>query len=190
MKRTVGRVVGAALVAAAAALAMVGCSSGADSAPRVAGVGTGTGGPKDEGAVKQAWVQCMHEAGQASVQVNKEGQVELPAAGAGAVGSGSGADAGAAAMQKAMTECDAKVPGMRQIADKDLPKRVERARQLAVCLRNNGLTVSQVPDPEPKFGGNVAIAVDIDPAAFDRAYAVCAKDFQDVGVTSLGKDGQ
>ncbi|MFF9322479.1 hypothetical protein ACF1BP_29210 [Streptomyces sp. NPDC014735] len=185
MKHTAGGVVGAALVAAVAVLALAGCSSGTDSAPKVAGAGTGK--PQDEGAVKQAWVQCMHEAGQTSVQVNKQGQVEIPAAGADGDGSGSGGNSGAEAMQKAMTECDAKVPGMQQLANKELPKMVERARQLAVCLRKNGLTVAQVPDPEPKFSGNVAIAVDTDPAAFERAYAICSKDFQDVGVTSLGK---
>ncbi|MFJ9446792.1 hypothetical protein ACIRRH_33775 [Kitasatospora sp. NPDC101235] len=190
MKRTVSRAAGAVLATMAGVLVVVGCSSGTDAAPRVAGTGTGTVKPQDEGAIKQAWVQCMHEAGQTSVQVNKQGQVEWPAAGAGEAGSGSAADAGAAAMEKAMTACDAKVPGMRQIADKDLPKMVERARQLAVCLRNNELTIGQVPDPDAKFGGNVAIAVDIDPAAFERAYAVCGKDFQDVGVTSLGKEGR
>jgi hypothetical protein len=190
MKHMTGRAAGATLVAAVAVLALGGCSSGTDTAPKVAGARTSTGKPQDEGAVKQAWVQCMHEAGQTSVQVNKQGQVEIPAAGADADGSGSGADSGADAMQKAMSECDAKVPGMRQLADKDLPKRVERARQLAVCLRKNGLTIAQVPDPDPKFSGQVAIAVDIDQAAFERAYAICGKDFQDVGVTSLGKDGQ
>ncbi|MFJ8438839.1 hypothetical protein [Kitasatospora griseola] len=188
MKHTTGRALGAVLVAAAAALGMAGCSSGADTAPKVAGGGTVK--PQDEGAIKQAWVQCMHEAGQTSVQVNKKGQVEVPAAGSGEAGSGSGANAGADAMQKAMTDCDAKVPGMRQIADKDLPARVEVARKLAVCLRSHGLTVAQVPDPDPKFSGNLAISVDIDVAAFDRAYAICGKDFQDVGITSLGKDGE
>lgn len=189
MKHMTGRAAGATLVAAVAVLALGGCSSGTDTAPKVAGARTDTAKPQDEGAIKQAWVQCMHEAGQTSVQVNKKGQVEMPAAGS-VDGPGSGVDSGADAMQKAMTECDAKVPGMRQLADKGLSKRVERARQLAVCLRKHGLTVTQVPDPDPKFSGNLAIAVDIDVAAFDRAYAICGKDFQDVGVTSLGKDGQ
>jgi hypothetical protein len=181
MKHTSGRAV---LVAAVAALVLAGCSSGTDTAPEVPG--TVSVKPQDEGAIKQAWVQCMHEAGQTSVQVNEQGQISLPAAGMTEAGSDSGVDSGADALQKAMTECDAKVPGMQQLTEKKVSEMVERARQLAVCLRKNGLTIAQVPDPSPKSGGNLAIAWDIDKAEYERAYAICGKDFPDVGITSLG----
>jgi hypothetical protein len=173
----------AVVIAVGSAVAVTACSSDKGGAPKVAGAGAGGTKAKDQGAVKQAWVQCMHEAGQTSVQVDKDGEVYLPASGTDA-GQSSGADA----LSSAMAACDAKVPGMQQIKDATIRTMVEEARGMAVCLRKNGLSVQQVPDPDPKYGGNLAIAPDIDTALFEKAFAICAKDHPNIGVTSLGLD--
>ncbi|MFF0389376.1 hypothetical protein ACFYS8_11860 [Kitasatospora sp. NPDC004615] len=175
----------AVAMAIGGAVAMTACSSDKGGAPNAAGAGGGGSRPQDDGAIRQAWVQCMHEAGQTSVQLTKEGQVSVPAAGA-----DGGQSAGAEELQRAMTACDAKVPGMQQLKNKAVQGMVEEARGLAVCLRKNGLTAAQVPDPDPKYGGNLAISPDIDSALFQKAFAICGKDHPGVGVTSLGLDGK
>ncbi|MFJ1795173.1 hypothetical protein [Kitasatospora griseola] len=182
MTRSAVRLAAVAMALGSAA-AMTACSSDKGSAPNVAGASGGGGKAQDEGAVKQAWVQCMHEAGQTGVQLTREGQVSVPAAGTDA-----GQSSGAEALQRAMSACDAKVPGMQQLNDRAVRAMVEEARGLAVCLRKNGLTAEQVPDPDPKYSGNLAISPDIDSALFQKAFAICSKDHPGVGVTSLGLD--
>ncbi|MFG2694792.1 hypothetical protein [Kitasatospora sp. NPDC048407] len=175
----------AVAMAVGSVVAMAACSSDKGGAPNVAGASGGGGRTLDEGAINQAWVQCMHEAGQTGVQLTKDGKASVPA-----VGTDAGQAAGADALAQAMSACDAKVPGKQQLNDRAVRAMVEEARGLAVCLRKNGLTAEQVPDPDPKYGGNLAISPDTDSALFQKAFAICSKDHPGVGVTSLGQDGK
>ncbi|MFJ6655738.1 hypothetical protein ACIQNG_05145 [Streptomyces sp. NPDC091377] len=187
MARTTVRLTGM-LLAVCSAVALSACSSGGGNAPDVAG-GEGSVKPQDDGAIRQAWVRCMQDEGQTEVQLGEDGRIQMPM---GQTEEGAGAGAGSDPLAKAMETCNKKVPGLKQLQDSAIPPEiVEEARGLVTCLRENGLTVKQVPDPDPKYKGNVAIAPDVDDKVFQKAYAICSKDYPNVGVTStVLPDGQ
>ncbi|MER6098817.1 hypothetical protein ABT154_23785 [Streptomyces sp. NPDC001728] len=162
------RIVRTALAAAAvtAALAVSGCSS-PSSAPDVAGGGgTGRDKPQDDDAVRRAWVNCMHQQGQNSVEQDKDGNITFPAAG---VGDPAGADG----MEAASKLCDAKVPGIHQATQKNDAKFVEQARAFVACARKNGY--ADIPDPDPKTGVLKFTPTTFNVARWDAIQPACGK---------------
>ncbi|MFE3151204.1 hypothetical protein ACFXJ6_31805 [Streptomyces sp. NPDC059218] len=156
-----------AVSALAAVLVMSGCSSQDDSAPRIAGdEGSGTSKPQDDNAVRKAWVDCMHKQGQTSVTQDKDGNIAVPAAGTGTGGSPAEYDAAA-------KTCDAKVPGIHQVQDKNKAKFVELARNFVACARKHGYP--DLPDPDPKTAILVIPTASFDAAKWDAIQPACSK---------------
>ncbi|MFJ9948197.1 hypothetical protein [Kitasatospora sp. NPDC091207] len=161
--RTVRTVLAAAAVTAA--LAMSGCSS-SDPAPRVeGGAATGKGKPQDDGAVRQAWVNCMHQEGQNGVELDKDGNILIPAAGTDG-GSTTGYDTAA-------RSCDAKVPGIHQVKPKNMEKSIEEARAFVACARKNGYP--DLPDPDPKTAILTIPRASFDMAKWDAIQPACGR---------------
>ncbi|GGR07699.1 hypothetical protein [Kitasatospora griseola] len=160
--RTLRTVLAAATVAAA--LAMSGCSS-SDSAPRVEGGGTGKTKPQDDGAVRQAWVNCMHQEGQNGVELDKDGNILIPATG---TDGGSTADYDTAART-----CDAKVPGIHQVKPMNMEKSVEEARAFVACARKNGYP--DLPDPDPRTAILTIPRASFDMAKWDAIQPACGR---------------
>ncbi|WP_372405334.1 hypothetical protein [Streptomyces luteireticuli] len=154
-------------LAVAAVVSVSGCTA-EQKAPDVAGGGgaSASGKPKDQRAVRQQWVDCMHQEGQTGVIMGPKGEVQIPAGGA--VGkSGGGADN--SAYDQAEKTCNAKVPGMQQVQEQDKQKAVDQARKYVACLRGNGY--ADAPDPDPKTG-----VIVVDPKKWDKAkFGVAAK---------------
>ncbi|MCM1970529.1 MULTISPECIES: hypothetical protein [unclassified Streptomyces] len=156
-----------AAAAAAAVLALAGCSADAP-APEVAGGDRGgRAKPQDDNAVRRAWVDCMHQQGQTSVEQDKDGNIGFPAASTD-TGMPSGYDA-------ASRLCDEKVPGIHQIQQADSAKYVEMARKWVECARKNGY--SDMPDPDPEEGVVVVPRAVFDPAKWDAAARACDAQF-------------
>ncbi|MFB7635565.1 hypothetical protein ACFC0M_32070 [Streptomyces sp. NPDC056149] len=150
----------------AAVVSVSGCSA-EQKAPDVAGGGgAGTSGkPKDQRAVRQQWVDCMHQEGQTGVTIGPKGEIQVPAGGA--EGKNGGADN--SAYDQAEKTCNAKVPGMQQVREQGKQKAIEQARKYVACLRENGYT--DAPDPDPKTG-----VIVVDPKKWDKAkFGVAAK---------------
>ncbi|ASQ93240.1 ABC transporter permease [Streptomyces sp. 11-1-2] len=131
MSRTTVHLAGV-LPAACSAMVLSACSSESGEAPKVAG-GGGPVKPMDDGAIRRAWVQCTHDAGQTEVQLDKDGQIQMPM---GQTEEGGGSGAGTDDPRKrAMDTCDEKVPGREQLQERGVPPElVEQARSLAQCL--------------------------------------------------------
>jgi hypothetical protein len=165
---------GSAGFAIAAVFAIGGCSSHG-SAPNVAGGGaTPSGAPKDQRAIQQAWVDCMHAQGQTGVNVTKDGVI-VQAAGA---APGSSAPAPVGDYATAAKTCDAKVPGYEQLAQNSSSDRVKRLlasnRVYVDCARKHGYP--DLADADPATG-----ILHVDPKTFnqakwDQAVAACSKD--------------
>ncbi|MDH6543709.1 hypothetical protein ACFXJO_22650 [Streptomyces lavendulae] len=157
------------LMAAAAvgtALVMSGCSS-QEAAPKVAGGdGSGKSKPQDDGAVRRAWVTCMHGQGRNEVQQDKDGNITTPA-------SGTGGDADVSAYEAAVKICDEKVPGIHQAKAKINQKFVDEARAWVACGRKNGY--AELPDPDPKTGVLLIPRLAFDPAKWDAIQPACSK---------------
>ncbi|MFE2284508.1 hypothetical protein ACFXDJ_10070 [Streptomyces sp. NPDC059443] len=155
-----------AAAAATAALAVSGCSSPAP-APEVAGGdGSGKSKPQDDNAVRRAWVDCMHQQGQNSVEQDKEGNISIPA-------SGTGESASTAAYDAASKVCDDKVPGIHQAMQKNNEKFVEQARAFVACARKNGY--ADIPDPDPKNGILVFSTASFNADRWDSIQPACGK---------------
>ncbi|MEU8762667.1 hypothetical protein [Streptomyces sp. NPDC048659] len=153
--------------AVAAVLAVGGCSSAEDTAPRVAGAegGGAKKEPQDDDAVRRAWVDCMHAQGQNGVTQDKEGNIAIPAA---------GTDGGSLeGYETAAKTCDAKVPGIHQVKAKNNAKFVEMARAFVACARKNGYP--DLPDPEPQTGILVIPTAAFDGAKWDAIQPACSK---------------
>ncbi|MFD5145674.1 hypothetical protein [Streptomyces sp. NPDC058401] len=153
--------------AAVAVLALAGCSAAAP-APEVAG--SDRGGkvkPQDDNAVRRAWVDCMHQQGQTSVEQDKDGNIGFPAASTD-TGLPSGYDAAARL-------CDEKVPGIHQIQKADSAKFVELARKWVECARKNGYP--DMPDPDPEEATVVIPRALFDAAKWDAASRACDAQF-------------
>ncbi|MDV9190539.1 hypothetical protein R6L23_20350 [Streptomyces sp. SR27] len=162
------RIVRTALAAAAvaAALAVGGCSS-PSSAPEVAGGGgEGRNKPQDDNAVRQAWVNCMHQQGQNSVEQDKDGNITFPA-------SSVDGPAGADGLDAATKLCDAKVPGIHQATQKNNEKFVEQGRAFVACARKNGY--ADIPDPDPKTGLLKFTPASFNAARWDAMQPACGK---------------
>ncbi|MEU9850106.1 hypothetical protein [Streptomyces sp. NPDC047985] len=162
------RIVRAVLTAAAVTVALVvsGCSS-PSSAPEVAGGGgAGKSKPQDDNAVRRAWVDCMHQQGQNSVEQDKEGNITFPAAGVDDPAADGGFDA-------ASKVCDAKVPGIHQATQEHDEKFVEQGRAFVACARKNGY--ADIPDPDPNTGLLKFTADSFNAARWDAVQPACGK---------------
>ncbi|KQX55813.1 MULTISPECIES: hypothetical protein [unclassified Streptomyces] len=155
-----------AATAVTAALMTTGCSSGSEAPAVAGGDGTGRSRPQDDNAVRRAWVDCMHKKGQTSVEQDTDGNISFPAAGVDAPGS-------ATDLETASKACDAEVPGIHQVLEKNNEKFVEQGRAFVACARKNGY--ADIPDPEPATGVLVFPAKSFDTAAWDAIQPACAK---------------
>jgi hypothetical protein len=158
----------AILLTAAAVSSATACTSSQDKAPVVAHGNGSTSRLKDPAAIRQAWVRCMHEAGQTGVTVTKDGEVVMPA---------TRPDTGqayASALAKAVQTCNAKVPGMQQLREQGGAERIKAAQAFVDCLRKHG--VRNIADPDPKDMGAIASPSGVDEATWNKAYETCGKD--------------
>lgn len=183
MRRTLAERVVAAVLIVGAALTAAACTTESDEkGPRVAGDEGGQDakdGPRDDGAVAQAYAQCLRDQGH-EVKVDERGRVAFPAAGPGdAQGGGAGDD-----LRNAMKVCDAKVPGMKQLKEKDDTESLKQARGLVECLRANG--VPGMPDPEPEDRGAVSIPEDVAGRdTWTKAMGICGDKFPGVAFKAV-----
>ncbi|TMU98520.1 hypothetical protein [Streptomyces sp. DASNCL29] len=184
MGRTLAVRIAVAVLAAGAALTVTACSTEPeDKAPRVAGdqgKQNAKGKSQDQGAIAQAYAQCMRDQGQ-EAKVDEQGHIAVPAAGTedtGGPGGRQGAEAGDDLL-KAIKKCDVKVPGMKQLRDKDDTERLKQARGLVDCLRKNG--IPDIPDPDPKDRGAFSAPGDTTSSGkWTKAIGICGKKFPGV----------
>ncbi|CDR12965.1 hypothetical protein [Streptomyces iranensis] len=183
MGRTLAVRIAVAVLATGAALTVTACSTEPeDKAPRVAGdqgKQEKKGKSRDQGAIAQAYAQCMSDQGQ-EVKVDEQGRIAVPAAGTGDDNAGGkqGAEAGDDLL-KAMKKCDVKVPGMKQLRHKGDTERLKQARGLVDCLHKNG--ISDIPDPDPKDRGAISAPGNtMDNEKMAKAIGICGKKFPGV----------
>ncbi|MFE9001403.1 hypothetical protein ACFYOY_04535 [Streptomyces sp. NPDC007875] len=180
MGRTLAVRIALAVLATGAALTMTACSTEPeDKAPRVAGdqgKQNAKGKTQDQGAITQAYAQCMRDQGQ-EVKVDEQGRIAVPAAGTEDTGGPGGKqDAEAGELDKAMKKCDVKVPGMKQLRDKGDVERLKQARGLVDCLRKNG--IPDMPDPDPKDRGAISAPGETTSSEkWTKASGICGKKF-------------
>ncbi|MFI9105496.1 hypothetical protein ACIGXA_33805 [Streptomyces fildesensis] len=159
-----------------AALSVTACSSTKDDAPRVAGAKDEQeqDKPASQKEIVQAYEKCLHEQG-FMVSIDESGRFKDP-----------GPDNPNLLIQKglpaAANACRAKVPGMKQVMEKDDKEGLEQARGLAKCLRENG--IPNVSDPDPKDGG-LSIPADAGDA-WNKAMGMCGKKFPNVPLDAAG----
>ncbi|WP_128382441.1 hypothetical protein [Streptomyces cavernae] len=167
-------------MAVTALLSVTGCSFVRDEpVPDVPAAGKGGGSTeqtKDADAIRQAWLRCMQEAGHTELRMTDDGRISMPAEGPGA------SDAEAARKAEARKEdtkkCNAKVPGMQQLQQKPAGGDMKAARNLAACLRENGLP--EIADPKPEAGAALTVPPDVDAGAWNKAYGICGKKYPQV----------
>ncbi|MFK4106845.1 hypothetical protein ACI2L1_43745 [Streptomyces sp. NPDC019531] len=182
---TTVRAAATTLVAGLALLTSTGCSLVAQDpvrAPAPSGTGdVSTAAPSSAGAIRKAWLSCMHDAGHTELRLT-DAAIVMPAAGAGTAD-----DAAAARKAKARKDdalkCDAKVPGMRQLRQKSVTGDMKAARGLAACLRENGLP--RVADPKPGTGAVLTVPKDVEAAVWDKAVAICGKKYPQVPFAAI-----
>lgn len=170
----------AVAVGAGLVLVVAGCSGGKE-APRVAGDQGGSGGTetgqRDPRAIRQAFVNCMHEQGQSGVSLDDKGNIVLKSNGAGDDTAG---------YDQASKICNAKVPGIQQERDARNAKMVKAARKFVACARKNGLP--DIPDPDPK-DGTVNFKKEPDMDAFAKVGQLCTKDGQQLPGYTIDQAG-
>lgn len=166
MRTEIVRTTVLAAAAVTAALVMSGCSSPAPAPDVAGGDGTEKSKPQDDNAVRRAWVDCMHQQGQNSVEQDKEGNISFPA-------SGTGESSGTDAYDAASKICDAKVPGIHQAVRKNNEKFVEQGRAFVACARKNGY--ADIPDPDPKTGLLAFSAASFNAERWDAIQPACGK---------------
>ncbi|MFD7997974.1 hypothetical protein [Streptomyces mirabilis] len=165
------------LVTLGAAVPVTACtSSGNDDAPKVAGAGDkqGQGKPQSQKEVTQAYEKCLHDQG-FMVSVDESGRFKDP-----------GPDNPGLLVQKGLIEavkaCQAKVPGMKQVKEKDDERALEDARGLAKCLRENG--IPNVSDPDPN---DPALSIPADAGGkWNKAMSICGDKFPSVPLQATG----
>ncbi|MFE9566544.1 hypothetical protein ACFYM0_36230 [Streptomyces sp. NPDC006487] len=161
------RALPAAAAAAVVVLALAGCSASAPVPEVAGGERGGQVKPQDDNAVRRAWVDCMHQQGQTSVEQDKDGNIGFPAASTDS-GMPSGYDAAARL-------CDEKVPGIHQVQQADNAKFLEMARKWVECARKNGY--ADMPDPDPKEGTVIVPRALFDAVKWDAASRACEAKF-------------
>ncbi|MFI2471634.1 hypothetical protein ACH475_35570 [Streptomyces globisporus] len=162
------------------ALVVTGCSGGKE-APRVAGDQAGSGGTKsgqqDPRAIRQAYVNCMHDQGQTGLSLDDKGRI---------VSKSNEAGNDVTGYNQAAKICDAKVPGMQQERAKGNAKIVEGARKFVACARKNGMPDMADPDPND---GTVVFKKAPDVEAFNRVNQLCNKEGQQIPGYKLDQAG-
>ncbi|WP_424215772.1 hypothetical protein ACN20G_26815 (plasmid) [Streptomyces sp. BI20] len=162
-----------AAIALTSLLVVSGCSD-AREAPRVAGdegSGKSASAPRDENAIRKAWVDCMREQGQNGVRQNEDGDIVMDASGLG--DPGAGAQGSADGYDEASKTCDTKVPGIRQTRKEVNEKFLAQARDFVACARENGYR--ELPDPDPASAILVIPRNSFDGAKWDAALVACGK---------------
>lgn len=159
-----------------ALLTLTACTSSND-APKVAGGSDKSPqeAPKDADTIRQKWLTCMHDAGHANLKLDASGRMKVQGLkpGGGLVDENFEAD---------MKSCDSKVPGMQQLQEKPAAASdLKKARGLASCLRQNGIT--GIKDPDPKTGALI-LPKDLDFKVWNKASGICSKKFPGVPVLS------
>ncbi|MFJ7593446.1 hypothetical protein ACIQZO_39965 [Streptomyces sp. NPDC097617] len=157
-----------AVLALGVAVSMTACTSSNSGAPKVAGAdgkSDAQGNQQDPKEVMQAYIKCMREMGW-EVKMDNSGHVTDNTPG----------ETGTP-MKEAFEECEAKVPGMKQVREKSKPQDLANARGLAKCLRENG--ISNMADPD---GGGLIRPKDAVGGKWDNAVRICEKKFPGIGI--------
>ena len=146
------------------------------STPRVASIEQGPAGPsasaapKDDATRVREFAKCMRAAGVDIPDPDAGGVIAVPAQAAGQEGS-----AESKKMQAAMEKCREFLPSGGEVA-KLSPEDIAKMRDLARCMRENG--VPDFPDPDPATG---ALRMEEKPAGGDAAMRRAAEKCKGVG---------
>ncbi|MCZ4602841.1 hypothetical protein O3S80_03450 [Streptomyces sp. Lzd4kr] len=182
------RVSGLALIASAVLLT-AGCGSGMggdDGGADVASVHKKDGGATPPAADRQKtyrqYASCLREKGVTGVTVSDEG--------VGMAGQGASKDDGSGTsngddIQKAMTECNKKVPGMQQLNSQRDEEAVAGSRKFAACARKNGIPA--MADPAVVNGAPQMKIPDVAPEIWQKVLEKCRKHM-DGGMALTGGD--
>lgn len=134
------------MLALIASLTLGGCGGGGDE-PNVATAGGGRSSSApaaDEAGQRLKFAQCMRAEGVDLPDPKADGMVAIPAEEA-----GKGETAESRKMQAAMEKCRTLLPNGGE-PPKMTPEDVAKLRELAKCMRDNG--VPDFPDPDPVTG--------------------------------------
>ncbi|MEV4639843.1 hypothetical protein AB0J80_21100 [Actinoplanes sp. NPDC049548] len=156
------------VLALLAALALGGCGGGGDE-PQVASAGGGrpsSAPAADEAGLRRQFAQCMRAAGVDVPDPGADGMIAVPAQKA-----GEGETPQSRKMQAAMEKCHKLLPNGGE-PPKVTPEDLAKLRDMAKCMRANG--VPDFPDPDPATGGlQLERGTDGDGAALRKAMEKC-----------------
>jgi hypothetical protein len=171
-------------------LLTAGCGSGTsgdDGGKDVASVEKKDGGATPPAADRQKiyrqYASCLREKGVTGVTVSDQG---VGMAGQGASkGDASGTPSNGDDIQKAMTECNKKVPGMQQLNSQRDEEAVAGSRKFAACARKNG--IPGMADPAVVNGAPQMKIPDVAPEVWQKVLEKCRK-LMDGGMALTGGD--
>ncbi|BCJ49542.1 hypothetical protein Asp14428_10170 [Actinoplanes sp. NBRC 14428] len=163
-------------------LALGGCGGGADETP-VASAGGGhasSAAKADEAGQRREFAGCMRAEGVDVPDPNADGMIAIPAQRAGAADTPESRK-----MQAAMEKCRTLLPNGGE-PPKMTPEDIAKLRDLAKCMRENG--VPDFPDPDPATGGLTFTEGSGDHEAMRKATEKCKGVGPDSisGVTRVG----
>ena len=165
------------MLALVATLALGGCGAGGDE-PKVASVNGGrpsSAPAADEAGQRRQFTQCMREAGVDVPDPGADGMIAVPAQKA-----GEGETPESRKMEAAMEKCHKLLPNGGE-PPKMTPEDVAKLRDMAKCMRDNG--VPDFPDPDPATGAlQMKPGSGGDSAAMRKAMEKC----QGVGPDRIG----
>ncbi|MEU6719970.1 hypothetical protein ABZ897_51670 [Nonomuraea sp. NPDC046802] len=143
-------------------------AAGASRAPSAAASPTGTADPEEQG---RKFAQCMREHGVPMEDPDPNGGGGLKVA-------GEGIDK--TKVQDAIKDCRAYAPFKDR---KELkPDEVEKMREFAKCMRDNGVDVPD-PNPDGTFASGSARNFKRDDPQFDKAFKACGAKFPKMGAS-------